>query len=68
MDAEAFTHVRCAIVDLPAKYREPIVLRYLQELPTEDIVRILGISRSALHVRLSRARERLRQELTELIE
>jgi RNA polymerase sigma factor (sigma-70 family) len=68
MDAENFTRVRRAVGGLPAKYREPVVLRYLQELPTEEIVRILGISRGALHVRLSRARERLRQELTELIE
>lgn len=68
MDPENFTRIRRAVVGLPAKYREPVVLRYLQELPTEEIVRILGISRSALHVRLSRARERLRQELTELIE
>ena len=68
MDAENFARVRRSIAGLSAKYREPVVLRYLQELPTEEIARILGISRSALHVRLSRARERLRQELTELIE
>ena len=68
MDAEAFTRIRRAIVRLPATYREPIVLRYLQELPTEEIIRILGVSRNVLNVRLSRAREQLRQELTEWIE
>ena len=68
LDAETFTRVRRAVAKLPAKYREPIVLRYLQELPTEEIARILGVSKGALHVRLSRAREQLRQELTEWIE
>jgi RNA polymerase sigma factor (sigma-70 family) len=68
MDAEAFTRIRRAVVRLPARYREPVVLRYLQELPTEEIIRILGVSRNVLNVRLSRAREQLRQELTEWIE
>ena len=63
-DEEQFTRVRYALARLPAKYREPLVLRYLQELPTNEIARILGVSRNTLNVRLSRARERLRQELT----
>ncbi|MGD8499253.1 MAG: RNA polymerase sigma factor [Phycisphaerales bacterium] len=68
MDAEDFNRVRSAVATLPAKYREPVVLRYLQELPTGEIGRILGISQNALQVRLSRARKRLRQDLAELIE
>ena len=68
MNAEDFTQVRRAVVKLPAQYREPVVLRYLQELPTDEIARILDMSRNALNVRLSRAREYLRQELTQLIE
>ncbi|MHC4424951.1 MAG: RNA polymerase sigma factor [Planctomycetota bacterium] len=68
MDAEGFNRVRSAVAALPAKYREPVVLRYLQELPTGEIGRILGISQNALQVRLSRARKRLKQNLTELIE
>ena len=68
LEAETFMRVRKAVAKLPAKYREPVVLRYLQELPTDEIARILKISRNTLHVRLSRARESLRQELTELIE
>jgi len=68
MDTETFNRVRHAVAALPAKYREPVVLRYLQELPTDEISRILGISKNALQVRLSRARERLRQNLTEMIE
>ena len=68
MGTEDFQRVRRAVARLPAKYREPVVLRYLEGLPTEEIARILGISTNALHVRLSRARERLRQEVAESID
>lgn len=68
MDNETFNSVRHAVTALPAKYREPIVLRYLQELSINESSRILGISENTLQVRLNRARKRLRRELTELIE
>ncbi len=68
MDIEIHERLRYAVAALPAKYREPIVLKYLQELPTEQILRILGISQNAFQVRLSRARERLRKNLSKLIE
>ncbi len=67
MDDETFDKVRLAVQALPLKYREPVVLRYLQELSMDEIARILGISKNALQVRLSRARERLRGDLAELI-
>jgi RNA polymerase sigma-70 factor (ECF subfamily) len=66
METETFERIRHAVEALPAKYREPVVLRYLQELPTEQISRILGISKNALQVRLNRARARLRENLAEL--
>ncbi len=68
INTETFERVRHAISVLPAKYREAVVLRYLQELPTDEISRILDISKNTLQVRLSRARERLKQELAELME
>lgn len=68
MDAETFNRVRSAVAALPAKYREPVVLRYLQELPIDEIGHILGISQNALHVRLSRARKRLKGNLNNEIE
>jgi len=68
MGREEFNRIRCAVAALPAKYREPVVLRYLQELGTDEISRILGISKNTLHVRLSRARKRLEPELTKLID
>ena len=65
MDSETFESVRRAIAALPTKYREPVVLRYLQELSADEISRVLGISKNALQVRLNRARARLREELAE---
>ncbi len=66
MDSETFNRVRRAIQALPAKYREPVVLRYLQELPTDQISRVLDISKNTLQVRLNRARSHLRKDLAEL--
>jgi len=68
MNKETFDRVRRAVRALPAKYREAVVLRYLQELPTDETSRILGISKNVLQVRLNRARKRLREELAELME
>jgi len=67
-DMETFNHVRSAVAALPAKYREPVVLKYLQELPSDEIGQILGISQNALHVRLSRARKHLKGNLNKHIE
>jgi RNA polymerase sigma-70 factor (ECF subfamily) len=68
MDAEDFQRVRLAVAGLPARYREPVVLKYLQEFDSDEISRILGVSKSTLHVRLSRARKRLESDLAELRE
>lgn len=67
VDSETVERISRAIKALPGRYREPIVLRYLQELPTAEICRILGVTENALQVRLTRARQRLRQALAELI-
>lgn len=60
---ETSARVRAAVVGLPAGYREVVVLRYLEELPVLDIAVILGLSRNAVEVRLSRAREQLKHAL-----
>ena len=67
-DSETFKRVRHAVKALPPRYRETVVLKYLQELPTDKIAQILGISKNALQVRLTRARQRLKKDLAELIE
>jgi RNA polymerase sigma-70 factor (ECF subfamily) len=66
MDREIFGSVRRAVKALPRKCREPVVLKYLQELSTDEICRILGISNNTLQVRLHRAREVLRRNLADL--
>ncbi|MHC4706854.1 MAG: RNA polymerase sigma factor [Planctomycetota bacterium] len=68
MNADTFDRIRRAIKALPAKYREPLVLKYLQQLSTNEIAEILGTSQNTLQVRLTRARKRLKKDLTGLIE
>ncbi len=68
MDKETFNRVRSAVAALPVRYREPVVLKYIEELGTDEVASILGISRNALHVRLSRARRRLKQHLDSRME
>ena len=65
---ESFEKVRRAVKALPAKYREPVVLKYLQQLASDEIARILGISAGTLQVRLSRARKKLKETLAGLVE
>ena len=68
MDREIFERVRRAVKALPRKCREAVVLKYLQELPTDEICRILGISDNTLQVRLHRARAVLRGNLADIMD
>jgi len=68
IDSEIFERVQRAMKTLSPKYREPIVLRYLQELPDDQICQLLGLSENALQVRLNRARKHLQEKLKDLIE
>jgi len=68
LDRERFDHVRRAISRLPVKYREVVVLRYLDELPVARIADVLNLSKPAVEVRLNRARKRLRESLAGLLE
>lgn len=67
-DEEIAERVRCAVRSLPNKYREVIVLRYLEQLGADEIKDILKISQSALHTRLSRARKYLENDLAQIME
>ncbi len=67
LNDETFQKIRDAVKTLPVKYREAIVLRYMQELEIEEISKILGLSINTIHVRLNRARERLKKELKEIV-
>lgn len=52
--------LRTAILELPAGYREPLVMQVLGGYTTAEIARELGLSQSAVLTRLFRARNRLR--------
>ena len=67
MDVETAQRVRQAVQTLPRRYREPVVLRYLGEMSADEAAAVLGITTNALSVRLSRARQMLKDRLTEVI-
>ena len=68
LEQEQAEKVRRAAERLPQKYRDVIVLKYLEELPTEEILDILKINETAFYTRLSRARNLLQQDLSEYLE
>jgi len=58
--------VRQALAETPPHYRILLVLRYIEDLPYEDIARIVGCSVNALNVRLHRARQVLKKKMRPL--
>lgn len=56
--------IGAAILQLPLKYREPILLYYYEELSVLDIADVLGLSENTVKTRLRRAREQLKPKLT----
>lgn len=63
MAQEQAQAVQRALERLPAEYRQVILLRYQEELPFEEIGRLMGRSSNAAEKLWLRAIERLRQEL-----
>jgi RNA polymerase sigma-70 factor (ECF subfamily) len=55
--------LRGALEELPAEYREAIVLRELEGLPYKDIAAVAGVPLGTVMSRLARARERLHEAL-----
>lgn len=53
--------VRTAIADLPEPQRTVVVLRDVEELPTAEVARLLGLSETNVRVILHRARAKVRQ-------
>ena len=60
---ERTERLRAAVRRLPQKEREVIVLHHLEELPVAEIAAILGTTPNAVDVRLTRARQKLRELL-----
>ena len=52
-----------SIFALPEKYRTVFVLHYLEEISVADVASALGLSQSAVKMRLSRGRELLKERL-----
>ena len=58
-EQEMFARVREHLGELPKADREILTLRYALEYNTTEIADMLGINATAVHMRLSRARQRL---------
>ena len=65
---ERLDRVRRAVAGLKRPLREVTVLRYFQEMPIEEVARVLGLSVPAVNTRLHRARSRLKETLSGLVE
>jgi RNA polymerase sigma factor (sigma-70 family) len=61
--AEDWPELHDEVARLPEKYREPVVLCYLEGLSAELAARRIGCPRGTVLSRLARARERLRPRL-----
>lgn len=59
------THIELyqAVMQLPAKYREVILLHYYQDMQAGEIACALGLSVSSVYRRLDKAREKLKTNL-----
>jgi RNA polymerase sigma-70 factor (ECF subfamily) len=59
--------VQAALANVPAEFRAALVLRDLQGLPYEDVAHVLQIPVGTVRSRISRGREALRAQLTDLV-
>lgn len=57
------TALTLAVMNLPRREREVILLYYYQDMNMTDIAAALGLTQPTVSYRLRRAREKLRQEL-----
>jgi RNA polymerase sigma-70 factor (ECF subfamily) len=58
--------VRRAVLALPPRYREPVVLFYFHEMDLTAAARTMGMAEGTMKARLSRARALLRQRFPRL--
>lgn len=61
---ETFGQLRATLAELPEGDRDILTLRYALDYDAVQIAEILGINATAVHMRLSRARQRLADRLT----
>lgn len=60
---ETFAQLRDVMEQMPKADREILTLRYALDYETEEIAGLLAINATAVHMRLSRARQRLAERL-----
>jgi RNA polymerase sigma-70 factor (ECF subfamily) len=60
---ETFAQLRGILQEMPQSDREILTLRYALDYDTANIADLLGINATAVHMRLSRARQRLADRL-----
>lgn len=65
MNKELKTILEKAVSELPEKYRLVYVMREIQEMSTSETMEILNLGESNIKIRLSRAKEMLRNELSD---
>ena len=62
--AETFSQIRATLEELPPGDRDILTMRYALEYDATQIADLLGINATAVHMRLTRARQRLAERLT----
>lgn len=65
MDRQAERDVWAAVLELPAKYREVIVLEAHYELSGKEMAELIGVSEGTVKSRLHRARAKVERKLKE---
>jgi RNA polymerase sigma-70 factor (ECF subfamily) len=65
MNQELKTLLETAVSNLPEKYRLVFVMREMEEMSTQETMDILQLSESNVKVRLNRAKEMLRNDLSD---
>jgi RNA polymerase sigma-70 factor (ECF subfamily) len=68
LQAERTELLRESLAELPAEYREVLVLRELEQLSYREIANISGIPLGTVMSRLSRARRQLQHTLLDFME
>jgi RNA polymerase sigma-70 factor (ECF subfamily) len=61
---ETFARLRGVLQQMPEPDREILTLRYALDYNASEIADLLAINTTAVHMRLSRARQRLAERLT----
>jgi RNA polymerase sigma-70 factor (ECF subfamily) len=67
-ERERYEVVRRAVLALPARYREPVILFYFHEMDVSAAARTMGLPEGTLKARLSRARALLKTRFPHLKE